>query len=114
MFIIELNGYNENETSDLELNRYNSIINGLYRKEYGIILYGNGLGKTYITNKLVSNNVVSRENIFDSLTIDNIHKIQELVNENTKFIVEIKDIEKDIPILFEPIYSNSILVNFSK
>ena len=57
--------------------------------------------------------MVGREHIFDSLTIDNIHKIQELVNENTKFIVEIKDIEKDIPILFEPIYSNSILVHFS-
>ena len=113
MFIVELNGYTKNESSDLELNRYNSIINGLYRKESGIILYGDGLGKTYMINRLLSNYVVGQNQIFHDLSPDNIQKIEKLVDENTKFIVEISDIEKDIPILFEPIYSNSVLIHFS-
>jgi len=45
--------------------------------------------------------------------MDNVEKIKKLVNENTKFIVELIDIENDIPILFESIYSNSIVVHFS-
>ena len=112
MFIIDVVGYDKNESKNSEINRYNSIINGLYRKEAGIILHGYGNGKTYLMRKLVSNGIISNEQIFFGLDIDNVEKIKKLVNENTKFIVEITDIENDIPILFESIYSNSIVVHF--
>lgn len=113
MFIIDVVGYNKNENKDAEINRYNSIINGLYRKEAGIILHGYGLGKTYLMRKLVSNGVITDKQICFGLDMDNVEKIKKLVNENTKFIVELIDIENDIPILFESIYSNSIVVHFS-
>ena len=113
MFIIDVTGYDKNESKDSEINRYNSIINGLYRKEAGIILYGYGTGKTYLIDKLVSNGVITDKQIFFGLDMINVEKIKKLVNENTKFIVEITDIENDIPILFESIYSNSIVVHFS-
>lgn len=113
MFIIDVAGYDKNETKNTEINRYNSIINGLYRTEAGIILHGYGLGKTHLINKLVTDSVITNKQIFFGLNMDNVEKIKQLVNENTKFIVEITDIENDIPILFESIYSNSIVIHFS-
>ena len=112
MFIIEVDGYKNNELENIGLNRYNSVINALYRNEYGIVLYGNGLGKTFITQKLLDNNIISNHQIFNGINDNITDNINKLIDNNSKYILVLQTLD-NIPTQLDSIYTHSVFIHFS-